>query len=132
MGLWNHNLLSQLLLRVVQHCTALKKVFWEKILSLSFSWKYKLWRWIKKILAIRQKKWNRSLIILVDLTKLIVSDKLFLDIQLIHSFMPNLLQKSWMVSTKDWLIQNRTKHTVAIHYWVWYDFLWISLYLLFN
>jgi hypothetical protein len=31
---------------------------------------------------------------LVDLTKLIVSDKLFLDIQLIHSFMPNLLRKS--------------------------------------
>jgi hypothetical protein len=35
---------------------------------------------------------------MVDLTKLIVSDKLFLDIQLIHSFMPNLLRKSWMVS----------------------------------
>ena len=31
-------------------------------------------------------------------TKLIVSDKLFLDIQLIHSLMPNLLWKSWMVS----------------------------------
>ena len=41
-------------------------------------------------------KW--ALIILIDLTKLIVSDKLFLDIQLIHSFMPNLLRKSWMVS----------------------------------
>ena len=68
----------------------------EKILSLSFSWK-QLWHWIKKILAIRQKKWNRSLIILVDLMNWIVSDKLFLDIQLIHSFMPNLHQKSWMV-----------------------------------
>ena len=28
----------------------------------------------------------------------IVSDKLFLDIQLIHSFMPNSPKKYWMVS----------------------------------
>ena len=69
----------------------------EKIISLSFSWK-QLWRWIKKILAIRQKKWNRSLIILVDLMNWIVSDKLFLDFQLIHSFMPNSHKNSWMVS----------------------------------
>jgi hypothetical protein len=40
-----------------------------------------------------------SLIILVDLTILIVGDKLLLDIQLIHSFMPNLILKPWMVST---------------------------------
>ena len=32
---------------------------------------------------------------------LIVYDKMFLDDQLIHSFMPNLLQKSWMVSIED-------------------------------
>ena len=39
-----------------------------------------------------------SLIILVDLTILILSDKLLLDIQLMHTFIPNMIHKPWMVS----------------------------------
>ena len=31
---------------------------------------------------------------------LILSDKLLLDIQLIHTFMPNMIHKPWMVSSK--------------------------------
>ena len=38
-----------------------------------------------------------SLIILVDLTMLILSDKLLLDIQLNHTFMPKMIHKPWMV-----------------------------------
>jgi hypothetical protein len=34
-----------------------------------------------------------SLIILVDLTMLILSDKLLLDIQLNHTFMPKMIHK---------------------------------------
>ena len=30
---------------------------------------------------------------------LILSDKLLLDIQLMHTFMPNMIHKPWMVST---------------------------------
>jgi hypothetical protein len=40
-----------------------------------------------------------SLIILVDLTMLILSDKLLLDIQLNHTFMPKIVHKPWMVSS---------------------------------
>ena len=41
-----------------------------------------------------------SLIILVDLTMLILSDKLLLDIQLNHTFMPKMIHKPWMVSIR--------------------------------
>ena len=58
-----------------------------------------LWPKVEKILAIRQKKWNSSLIISVDLSNLIISDKMFLDIQLIHTFMPDVINNPWMVST---------------------------------
>ena len=37
---------------------------------------------------------------MVDLTVLILSDKLFLDIKLTHTFMPNMIHKLWMVSNK--------------------------------
>ena len=44
------------------------------------------------------------------------SDKLLLDIQLIHSFMPNLILKPWMVSNTqghDWTVENfTTAHVV--------------------
>ena len=41
-----------------------------------------------------------SLIILVELTIIIICNKLLLDIQLYHSFMPDMFLWSWMVSER--------------------------------
>ena len=54
-----------------------------------------------------------SLIILVDLTMLILSDKLLLDIQLMHTFMPNMIHKPWMVSIK--YVSIRCTKTSLVH-----------------
>ena len=57
-------------------------------------------KWFKKcpIVVPQAQTLQTSLIILVDLTVLILSDKLLLNIQLTHTFMPNMIHKPWMVS----------------------------------
>ena len=75
-----------------------------------------------------------SLIILVDLTMLILSDKLLLDIQLMHTFMPNMIHKPWMVSTVHSWAQPNNKHIqhlkknllfCKVQFW-WVKFDWTS------
>ena len=58
-------------------------------------------KWFKKcpIVVPQAQTLQTSLIILVDLTVLILSDKLILDIQLTHTFMPNMIHTPWMVSS---------------------------------
>ena len=61
-------------------------------------------KWFKKcpIVVPQAQTLQTSLIILVDLTVLILSDKLLLDIQLTHTFMPNMIHKPWMVPNIHW------------------------------
>ena len=45
---------------------------------------------------------------------LILSDKLLLDIQLMHTFTPNMIHKPWMVSTGQKGFQNKCLGTYIL------------------